>query len=286
MDGDVDVSQRKGKVITLFDVRLQLEYTGVTAEGKDVSGTITIPEAAHDTDEDEYVFEITLYSDGNSKQPVKDLVRKNIVPQLRKKLSELGPAVIAEHGKDLQHPPNSNPSSGAVTPARVSSTTTASSAGHKQSGSMPTTSQSSDKGQLVNVTTVTDTEEFRTTAAELYQTFTDPQRIAAFTRSPPKVFEGAKKGAKFELFGGNVAGEFVDLQEPTTIVQRWRLTQWPSGHFSTLRIDFDQNDQDGVTDMRVNWDGVPIGQEEVTKRNWGEYYVRSIKTTFGFGAVL
>ena len=28
MDGDVDVSQRKGKVITLFDVRLQLEYEG------------------------------------------------------------------------------------------------------------------------------------------------------------------------------------------------------------------------------------------------------------------
>jgi activator of HSP90 ATPase len=28
MDGDVDVSQRKGKVITLFDVRLELEYSG------------------------------------------------------------------------------------------------------------------------------------------------------------------------------------------------------------------------------------------------------------------
>jgi activator of HSP90 ATPase len=28
MDGDVDVSQRKGKVITLFDVKLQLEYGG------------------------------------------------------------------------------------------------------------------------------------------------------------------------------------------------------------------------------------------------------------------
>lgn len=28
MDGDVDVSQRKGKVITLFDVQLQLEYEG------------------------------------------------------------------------------------------------------------------------------------------------------------------------------------------------------------------------------------------------------------------
>lgn len=29
MDGDVDVSQRKGKVITIFDVSLQLEYEGM-----------------------------------------------------------------------------------------------------------------------------------------------------------------------------------------------------------------------------------------------------------------
>ena len=28
MDGDVDVSQRKGKVITIFDVNLRLEYEG------------------------------------------------------------------------------------------------------------------------------------------------------------------------------------------------------------------------------------------------------------------
>lgn len=86
--GDVDVSQRKGKVITLFDVKIRLEYngtlwcllqdfldvakcrfvckknvmfmmcfvsTGKTADDKTVSGTITIPEVAHDTEEDEYV---------------------------------------------------------------------------------------------------------------------------------------------------------------------------------------------------------------------------------------
>ncbi len=55
MDGDVDVSQRKGKVITLFDVKVQLEYGGATTDEEDVSGTITIPEVAHDTEEDEYV---------------------------------------------------------------------------------------------------------------------------------------------------------------------------------------------------------------------------------------
>lgn len=70
MEGDVDVAQRKGKVVTIFDVRVQLEYTGkikTPGEGegaeddtKDVSGTITIPEIAHDTEEDEYVVRLML----------------------------------------------------------------------------------------------------------------------------------------------------------------------------------------------------------------------------------
>lgn len=77
MTGDVDVSQRKGKVITLFDVELKLAWEGITnvilfmsvssfSEGKirngeTVSGSISVPEVAHDTEEDEYVV-CSLYS--------------------------------------------------------------------------------------------------------------------------------------------------------------------------------------------------------------------------------
>ncbi|KAJ3504688.1 hypothetical protein NM208_g16300 [Fusarium decemcellulare] len=53
MDGDVDVSQRKGKVITIFDVKLVLQYSGSAPGEDDVSGTITVPEVAHDTEEDD-----------------------------------------------------------------------------------------------------------------------------------------------------------------------------------------------------------------------------------------
>lgn len=62
MDGDVDVSQRKGKVITIFDVKLQLEFEGKNKEEEDVSGTVSIPEVAHDTAEDEYVVCTSLIS--------------------------------------------------------------------------------------------------------------------------------------------------------------------------------------------------------------------------------
>ena len=114
MDGDVDVSQRKNKVITIFDVKLQLEYTGkvqkqgeAAGETADVSGTITIPEVAHDTEQDEYVFEVELYGEDSSKQPVKDIVRSQITPLLRQKLAQIAPTLIEKHGKDLQHAPGS-----------------------------------------------------------------------------------------------------------------------------------------------------------------------------------
>ena len=78
MDGDVDVSQRKGKVITLFDVKLKLEYEGKAPSASEAActklmhgagdapeaagamGTITIPEVAHDTEESEYVVRSLL----------------------------------------------------------------------------------------------------------------------------------------------------------------------------------------------------------------------------------
>lgn len=183
--------------------------------------------------------------------------------------------MIAEHGKDIQHTANSNPSSGIVTPTW-----------HPQRERTPTplasASTTSTNGKsTINTTTVTATDEFRTTAEEMYQTFTDPQRLAAFTRGAPRVFEGAKPGSKFAIFDGNVTGEFITLDAPKKIVQKWRLAQWPEGHMSNQEIVFDQNDVDRVTNMRVTWTGVPVGQEEVVRKNWDNYYIRSIKQTFG-----
>jgi len=215
-------------------------------------------------------------------QVIKDVTRSALLPKLRAKLVQLAPALIAEHGKAIQHQPGQGPPTG-FEKSRVTSTTQISKGASKTSA---TAAQTTSSGEKVSVTSLTDTSEYRTSAEELYKTFTDPQRIAAFTRSPPKVFEGAQVGGKFELFGGNVSGYFETLEPNTKIVQKWRLAQWPAGHYSTQKIEFRQNNEDHVTVVEVDWQGVPVGQEEVTQRNWGEYYVRSIKTTFGFGTVL
>ncbi|KAF1984243.1 activator of 90 kDa heat shock protein ATPase-like protein 1 [Aulographum hederae CBS 113979] len=286
MDGDVDVSQRKGKVITLFDVKLVLEWEGKTGDAENANGIITIPEVAHDTEEDEFVFEIDITSETSEKGPLKPLIRSKLVPKLRTHLLKLGPALIAEHGKDIQHAAGSNPSSGFSSPKYLSSSHINKSSDSNSAQSTTTTTQSG-KGPAINVTTLNDSTEFRTEASQLYATFTDPARLGAFTRSPPQLSATpVAPGTTFALFGNNVSGSFETLEPPSLIVQKWRLKDWPQGHYSRLQIRFEQNDVDAVTVMRVAWTGVPVGQEEVTRRNWGEYYVRSIKTTFGFGTVL
>ncbi|KAK6332709.1 hypothetical protein TWF696_002734 [Orbilia brochopaga] len=286
VEGDVDVSQRKGKVITLFDVKIQLEYKGQTASEEGVSGTITIPEVAHDTEPDEYVFEIANYADSKEKQPVRDLVRSGITPQLRSKLSEFAPALMDQHGKDIQHTEENDPkywaSKGPSTSAS-SSTSQHPAATAAADNSASSAASHHDNPPVVNTTDIKDSFEFQTSAEQLYQTFVNPQRVAAFTRSPPQLFE-PKQGGRYKLFGGNVDGEFVTLAPSERIEQKWRLSSWPAGHFSTMSMTFDQG-QDSTT-LRLSWTGVPIGQEETTRRNFAEYYVKSIKLTFGFGAIL
>lgn len=40
-------------------------------------------------------------------------------------------------------------------------------------------------------------------------------------------------GGTFEMFGGNVHGKILELEEPKKIVQDWRFKSWPDGVFSS-----------------------------------------------------
>ena len=103
--------------------------------------------------------------------------------------------------------------------------------------------------------------------------------MQAFTRAPITSFT-ATSGGEFSLFSGNVTGTFIELVPNKKIVQKWRLAAWPAGHFSTQTLDLDQGSDS--TSLRLKWEGVPVGQEDVAKANFHDYYVLSIKTTFGY----
>lgn len=97
MTGDCDVTQRKGKVLCIYDMKLTFAVDVATKDDdKSIVAKISIPEFVHDQEEDEYVFEID--ADDHKAE-----IRKVFVPVLKTKLMKFQDDLIKAHEKDVQH---------------------------------------------------------------------------------------------------------------------------------------------------------------------------------------
>lgn len=304
VEGDCEVSQRKGKVISLFDLKLVLQYDGTTDaadENQNVSGSITVPELAYDTEEDDIQFDISVYNEDSTKDQIRSLIKSDLIPQLRDLLTNFGPDLIKTHSADIQLESDKVDSAftkanqeaqlqaknkaKAQETAKAEEKAKASSTNTSANTSSATTSKPSSYVPKYNTSSLHLEPTFNTTAEQLYLTFLDPQRIGAWTRSPPLIDPlPAKVGSNFKLFGGSISGKFTQLIPNERIVQDWRLEDWKDGHYAKLDISLNQGTSE--TNMVVNFAGVPVGEEDRVRGNFEEYYIRSIKLTFGFGAVL
>eukprot|EP00079_Xenopus_tropicalis_P037946 XP_017951717.1 PREDICTED: activator of 90 kDa heat shock protein ATPase homolog 1 isoform X1 [Xenopus tropicalis] len=106
--------------------------------------------------------------------------------------------------------------------------------------------------------------------------------VQGFTHAPASLT--ADKGGKFQLLGGNVSGEFLELEPEKKIVMSWRFKSWPQGHHASITLTF--TDKGGETELQMEARGVPQGEEDRTKEGWKRYYFDGIKQTFGYGALL
>lgn len=169
---------------------------------------------------------------------------------------------------------------GTATPPRAASTTPVTPAPAAPASDSKPAATTAAPPKKVNTTTLNDTEEFQTSAHELFETLTNPHRAQIWTRGHVKLSQ--EVGSHFEFFNGNVTGEMLEVVPDKKIVQTWRLRSWPVGHFSKVTIEFEQG-SDCVT-LKINQTGVPIGEEQLTRTNWSGYYWRAIKGSFGYGA--
>lgn len=293
VEGDAEVTQRKGKVISLFDLKIMLGFNGTGKE--DVSGSITVPELAYDTEEDEIQFVISINNENSEKEAIKPLIKSKLIPQLRQKLSNFGKDLITANSGDIQLEKDkvdsaftkSNQEAQKEAPKSVPKSTPAPTPAPKSEPEPKKTSTTSSSSSVpkYNTTTLHLEPIFNTTAEQLYLTFLDVQRIGAWTRSAPFIEPMPPAvGSEFKFFGGSISGKFTHLVPNERVVQAWRLNDWKDGHYATLDMFFNQGSSE--TKMIVKFSGVPIGEEDRVRGNFEDYYIKSIKITFGFGVVL
>lgn len=132
---------------------------------------------------------------------------------------------------------------------------------------------------VVKTTIVEHSFEFKGedySARDIYEALLDPKRADIWTHGKSQVSK--KIGSQFKFFDGNVHGELIQATPSKSIIQTWRLKNWPKDHYSTVSLELKES-QEGVT-VKVNQVGVPVGQEETIRRNWMGYYWKSIKDDY------
>lgn len=285
VDGDAELGNRKAKLLAIFDCKIELNWTGTTADGTEVTGKLVIPEVSHETTLDQitdYQYNWTLSTPSSAQvDALFAFVKKKLPPVLEATFARFPVDLLQTHGGDLTVKPQSNEPSRNGTPAPGASYSPAPPAA--AGGGAPAPAPEKPKKPAGNTSTVTVESSFMASADDLFSMLTDENRIPMWSRAPAQ--SKVEVGGSFSLFGGGVKGSFASINRPTQFVQKWVLDhpKWPGGHSATLTASFDQSTES--TTVKLALDGVPKGMEEEIERNIEGYYIRGLKS-IGLGTVL
>ena len=108
---------------------------------------------------------------------------------------------------------------------------------------------------------------------EVYEVLMDQKKHAKLVGSEASI--SRKAGGKFVIYGGDIEGKNLELVPDQKIVQTWRFSDWPEGHFSTVTFVFTPVEKG--TRLTFTQTDVPDDKYEDIKQGWTDYYWSPLK---------
>lgn len=115
-----------------------------------------------------------------------------------------------------------------------------------------------------------------TSVHEVYDALMDSKKHSRFTGG--KAVMSQKVGGKFTAYDGYIEGKNLELKLDKKIVQLWRATDWPKGHFST--ITYTLTKKRDKAELKFKQEGLPVEQYDAIKQGWIDYYWEPLKKMF------
>ena len=112
---------------------------------------------------------------------------------------------------------------------------------------------------------------------DVYEALMDSKKHAEFTGG--KAVISRKVGGKFSAFDGYAKGVNLELVPDKKIVQSWRGSDWPEGHYSKATFSLQQ--VEGGTQLTFTQTEVPEDQYESISQGWRDYYWKPMKKMLG-----
>ncbi|MBI4285403.1 MAG: SRPBCC domain-containing protein [Chloroflexi bacterium] len=114
---------------------------------------------------------------------------------------------------------------------------------------------------------------FKASPHAVYEALMDSRQHAKFTGG--KAHISRKMGGKFTAFDGWLEGVNLELVPDSKIVQSWRGTDWPEGHYS--KVTFSLKEVPTGTRLTFTHTGVPEQFYADIKQGWHDYYWKPLK---------
>ncbi len=113
---------------------------------------------------------------------------------------------------------------------------------------------------------------FKASPHDVYELLMDSRKHSKLTGDKATI--SRRVGGRFTV-GNYIEGVNLDLVPDQKIVQSWRGTDWPEGHFS--RATFALTAVDGGTRLSFSQSGVPEDFYDAISQGWHDYYWTPMK---------
>jgi activator of HSP90 ATPase len=270
--GEVTVNTRKQKTIFLYELEIDLKWEGElkSKSGKTFKGSVNVPYISEENDDDDFEVKVTVEETGSDAETLRQEARTKLISFLKEKIPQMLQEMRGTATGKTKLPPKTQ------VPMKLDAV--APTAPPTEKAATVVKEPPKPKGYE----SFTVTEKFLCSPTDLFECFIDNARVKAYAGGDASV--SREKGGKFRLFGGSVEGENVEVDYPKKLVQKWRFSTWPDGHYSTVTITLDE--KDGKTICKLTQAGVPSEDKERTERGWSTNFWTRIKGIFGYGSML
>lgn len=121
--------------------------------------------------------------------------------------------------------------------------------------------------------TIRQSATFRASPHDVYGALMDSEKHSQFTGGEAII--SREIGGKFSAFDGYAEGVNIELVPDKKIVQSWRASDWPEGHYS--QVTFSLSKVEGGTRLTFIQTGVQEEQYNDVSQGWKDYYWAPMK---------
>ncbi len=121
--------------------------------------------------------------------------------------------------------------------------------------------------------TIRQSVTFKATPHDVYEALMDSKKHSQF--SGGEAIISREVGGKFTAFDGYSEGTNLELVPDKKIVQTWRASDWPEGHYST--VTFSLSEVKGGTKLTFTQTEVPAEQYKDISQGWHDFYWTPMK---------